>query len=37
MILITPHVINTAAEADMMTREFKEKLKQIAKMQKRIQ
>ena len=37
MILITPHVINTASEADTITREFKEKLKQIAKMQKRVQ
>jgi type II secretion system protein D len=37
MVLITPHIINTTAEADMLTREFKEKLKQIAKMQKRVQ
>ncbi|MFQ5713419.1 MAG: type II secretion system secretin GspD [Candidatus Scalinduaceae bacterium] len=37
MVLITPHVINTASEADMITREFKERLKQIAKMQKRVQ
>ncbi|MFQ5964105.1 MAG: type II secretion system secretin GspD [Candidatus Scalinduaceae bacterium] len=36
MILITPHVINTAAEADMLTKEFKEKLEQIAKMTKRV-
>ena len=35
MILITPHVINTASEADMLTKEFKEKLKQIAKMKKK--
>ncbi len=34
MVLITPHVINTASEADTITREFKEKLKQIAKMKK---
>ena len=37
MILITPHIINTASEADMITKEFKERLKQIAKMKKRIQ
>jgi type II secretion system protein D len=36
MILITPYIINTAAEADMITREFKEKLKQIAKMRKKM-
>ena len=35
MVLITPHVINTASEADMLTREFKEKLKKIAKMKKK--
>jgi type II secretion system protein D len=35
MVLITPHVINTAAEADMLTKEFKEKLKNIAKMKKK--
>jgi type II secretion system protein D len=36
MVLITPYIINTVAEADMLTREFKEKLKQIAKMRKRV-
>ena len=36
MILITPHIINTTSEADMLTREFKEKLKKIAKMQKKV-
>ncbi len=36
MILITPHIINTSSEADTITKEFKEKLKQIAKMQKRV-
>ncbi len=36
MVLITPYIINTTAEADMLTREFKEKLKQIAKMQTRV-
>lgn len=36
MILITPHIINTASEADMMTKEFKDKLTQIAKMQKKV-
>jgi type II secretion system protein D len=36
MVLITPYIINTAVEADMITKEFKEKLKQIAKMQKRV-
>ncbi len=35
MVLITPHVINTSSEADTITREFKGKLKQIAKMQKK--
>jgi type II secretion system protein D len=35
MVLITPHVINTATEADVLTKEFKEKLKQIAKMKKK--
>ncbi len=35
MILITPHIINTEAEADRITREFKEKLKQIARMEKK--
>ncbi len=34
MVLITPHVVNTASEADTITKEFKEKLKQIAKMKK---
>ncbi len=37
MVLITPHIINTASEADAKTREFKDKLKQIAKMQKKVQ
>jgi type II secretion system protein D len=37
MILITPHIINTASEADMLTRKFKDKLKQISKMQKKVQ
>jgi type II secretory pathway component GspD/PulD (secretin) len=37
MVLITPHIINTASEADMMTKEFKDKLNQIAKMQKKVQ
>ena len=27
MVLITPHIINTASEADTITREFKGKLK----------
>ncbi len=35
MILITPHIINTEAEADRITRKFKEKLKQIARMEKK--
>lgn len=35
MILITPHIINTSTEADIITKEFKDNLKQIAKMQKR--
>jgi type II secretion system protein D len=35
MILITPHIINTVDEADTITREFKEKLKQIAKMKRK--
>ncbi|MEE9190956.1 MAG: type II secretion system secretin GspD, partial [Candidatus Neomarinimicrobiota bacterium] len=34
MVLITPYIINTTAEADMLTKEFKQKLKQIAKMKK---
>ncbi len=34
MVLITPHIVNTASEADTLTREFKGKLKQIAQMQK---
>lgn len=32
MVLITPHVINTTSEADKITKEFREKLKHIAKM-----
>ncbi len=36
MVLITPHIINTAGEADIITREFKEKLKQIARMEKKV-
>jgi type II secretion system protein D len=35
MVLITPHIINTASEADTLTRDFKDKLKLIAKMQKK--
>ena len=35
MVLITPHIINTVDEADTITKEFKEKLKQIAKMEKK--
>jgi type II secretion system protein D len=35
MVLIRPHIINTASEADTLTREFKGKLKQIAAMQKK--
>jgi type II secretion system protein D len=35
MVLIKPHIINTASEADTLTREFKGKLKQIAAMQKK--
>jgi type II secretion system protein D len=35
MVLITPHVINTTAEADVLTKEFKEKLKQIAMMKRK--
>ncbi|MCP5004149.1 MAG: hypothetical protein GY941_09450, partial [Planctomycetes bacterium] len=34
MVLITPYVINSPEEADGLTREFKEKLKRIAKMEK---
>jgi general secretion pathway protein D len=30
MVLITPHVMNTASDADMLTEEFKDKLKKIA-------
>jgi general secretion pathway protein D len=37
MVLITPHIINTASEADTITRDFRDKLKQIAKMQKKVQ
>lgn len=37
MVLITPHVTSTASEADTLTREFKEKLKQVAKMRKNVQ
>ncbi len=37
MVLITPHIINTASDADMLTKEFKDRLKQIAKMRKRYQ
>jgi len=34
MVLIRPHIINTAAEADVLTKEFKDDLAQIAKMRK---
>ena len=34
MVLITPYVINSSDEADGYTREFKDKLKRIAKMKK---
>ena len=34
MVLITPYVINSSDEADGLTREFKDKLKRIAKMKK---
>ncbi|MHC4267660.1 MAG: type II secretion system secretin GspD [Planctomycetota bacterium] len=37
MVLITPHITSTASEADTMTREFKEKLKEVAKITKRVQ
>ncbi len=37
MILITPHIINTADEADTLTKKFKDNLAQIAKMQKKLQ
>ncbi len=36
MVLITPHITSTASEADTMTREFEEKLKQVTKMRKGI-
>jgi type II secretion system protein D len=36
MVLITPHIINTASEADTITSEFRGKLKQIAQMQKKL-
>ena len=32
MVLITPHIINTSMEADTITRDFKDRLQQIAKM-----
>jgi type II secretory pathway component GspD/PulD (secretin) len=35
MVLITPHIVNTASEADTLTSEFRGKLKQIAQMQKK--
>ena len=35
MILITPYIINTDDDADRLTKEFKSKLNQIAKMQKK--
>jgi len=35
MILITPHIINTSEDADRLTKDFKDRLQQIAKMQKR--
>ncbi len=34
MILLTPYIINTDVDADRLTKEFKNKLKQIAVMQK---
>ncbi|GJQ57746.1 MAG: type II secretion system protein GspD [Candidatus Scalindua sp. AMX11] len=34
MVLITPYVINTPRESDELTKEFKEKLKRIATMEK---
>ncbi|MDR4505907.1 MAG: type II secretion system secretin GspD [Candidatus Scalindua sp.] len=34
MVLITPYVINNHSEADGLTKEFREKLKRIAKMEK---
>jgi general secretion pathway protein D len=37
MVLITPHITSTASEADTMTREFKGKLKNVAKMRKKVQ
>jgi type II secretion system protein D len=36
MILITPYIINTISEADMMTKEFEKKLKAVAEMKKKI-
>mgnify|MGYP006416916175 FL=1 len=35
MILLTPHIINSNDDADRLTQEFKNKLKQIAVMQKK--
>jgi type II secretion system protein D len=35
MVLITPHIINTSGDADRLTRDFRDKLQQIADMQKR--
>ncbi len=36
MILITPHIINTTDDADQLTQEFKDRLRQIAKMRKKL-
>jgi type II secretory pathway component GspD/PulD (secretin) len=35
MILIRPHIVNTAEEADVLTKEFKDDLAQIARMRKK--
>ncbi|MHC4321871.1 MAG: type II secretion system secretin GspD, partial [Planctomycetota bacterium] len=37
LILITPHIINTSDDADRLTQDFKDRLQQIAKMQKRLE
>ncbi len=36
MILITPHIINNSDDADRLTQDFKDRLHQIAKMQKKL-
>ncbi len=37
MVLIRPHIINTAEEADVLTKEFKDDLAQIANMRKKME